>query len=129
MNGRYLIFSTVRELTTGYIALGQIERARRYLADAVKLAFDCGAKGSLATILQHYGKIAQLAGNNARAVRLWGAADRILTEFDESKKFSPPWRMLERDERLIENDEKLVAARAAGRTMTAEQAVAYALEE
>ena len=128
MKDRYLTLSTVAELTTGYIALEQVEKAKRYLAEAIRLAADCGSKGSLVGFLWAYGKIAELAGNNGRAVRLWGAADRIRFEIADYKKSLAYRSELEPVERFIGKDEKLFAAWEVGRAMTVEQAVAYALE-
>jgi tetratricopeptide (TPR) repeat protein len=108
-----------------------VARATALLEESIALCRDLDYRSGLAWSLQHLGTAAGMLGRSERAARLWGAAEASHEPAGKSM------RIIDRAsyERMLSTvcsqlDEATFAAEwAAGRAMSQEQAIAYALEE
>jgi predicted ATPase/DNA-binding SARP family transcriptional activator len=119
--------------TLGSVATGRRDyaRARDLFAQSMSLSAEIGFPESVAHCLSGLGQVSVSGGDAARAATLFGAAEAILESIGA--------RMLAVEQRLHEaaveaarlelGEDTLAAAVAAGRALTIEQAVAYALAE
>jgi predicted ATPase/class 3 adenylate cyclase len=117
----------------GYIAHreGHLTKAAEYFRKSLVLARDSGNLTTATEILAALGGLAGTLGQGGRAARLFGAAD---ARFEESGYYMGRSDQMEYDHylplaRAQLNPEEWQVAYDEGRTMSMEQAVAYALEE
>jgi hypothetical protein len=129
--GDKVVFAWART-KLGYVAHqeGDAVRARMLLEQSLALMQEIGQQLGVAACLEGFAGVAELEGQVARAVRLFGAA-RAIRDVLGLAPFG--------DERL-DHERQLAAARtqlgegvfdaawAEGQAMTAEQAIAYALD-
>lgn len=117
----------------GWVALERDadERARALLAEALIHVRDRGGRRMIATCLVGMGTVAGKRGEAMRAAQLFGAAERRLEASGES--LSAPRRAIYEEcmamVRARLGESAWEEARAAGRALSEEQAVADALEE
>ena len=116
----------------GYVALRQDDqvRARSLFIEAQRHFKEIGSKIGVTYALEGLASSNVFAGNPVKATRLIGWADATSKEADELR---PPVEQKDVDQdkaacRLALGEEAFTHAYEAGRVMTLEQAVAYALE-
>ena len=124
MDDTYMIFHNLEQLADAYIARKKPDMAKQCLAEAIRLAAGGGAKANVSAYLKSLGVVALHEDQQRRAVRLVAAAvavnpssDRVEAGFRESL------------EGLDMQEEKFAMEWRAGRALTQEQAVSYALEQ
>ncbi len=111
-------------------AQGDYGRARVLLEESLMLFRELGSQWGIANALEELAKLAGVKGQRERAVRLLGAAESL------REAIGAPMYLPERSEyeqivtelRFALGDEAFAVAWEEGRTMTLEQAIAYALE-
>jgi tetratricopeptide (TPR) repeat protein len=111
-------------------AVGDTRRAREAYAAAVSLLWTAGDKALLAFGIEGLARVALSEGQPKHMVRLCGAADalRVAIEAPLPPPDRPLYeRTLAEAHRLL-GEEEFAQAWSEGRTMTLEQAIAYALE-
>ena len=111
---------------------GDLDRAGELFGEGLLFSAEVGDGTNVAYYLEGLATLAAAEGSPERAVRLWGAAEAILEEIEVIAYPHATDRSF--------NDQQLAAARASldertwekawaeGRSMTTEEAVAYALE-
>lgn len=116
----------------GETALGQgrLDEAARWLAQGLSLSETLGDQASMSWCLAGLGSAAALDGQPERAAQLWGAAEQLRQAI--GCRSAPAARTTyERALGLAHaqlGEEAFAAAWAAGRALTLEQAIAYALD-
>jgi len=128
--GAAFILSNLGLLTA---RLGQIERARSWLVECLRLTSHLDYKLILMYCLIGMGQLAASQDRLRRAARLWGAADSM-TEAYGAHLTRASRAIVDYDQQLARARQQLdpavwAAAWAEGRRMTTDQAVRYALEE
>jgi hypothetical protein len=120
-------------ITLGYIAQHQAAYAQAwaFLQESLALVRAFGHQGGIALCLAALGGVVGSAGAPEKAAQLFSAAERIMETLHE--RWSPvQQREFERNLAIARAQVDAVswaAAWAAGRAMTLEQAIAYALED
>jgi len=111
---------------------GDTARAATLLKESMRMCHKNGHPHGVAEALQTLAGVAVAQGQPQRAAHLFGAAEAIF----EATKFLPPlpYQIAQRERdvaalRLALDEEEFKAAQAAGRVMTLEEAIAYALED
>jgi predicted ATPase/class 3 adenylate cyclase len=126
-------FTAINLLNMGYVEKhqGEYGRATDLFKEYLILYRELGGRDSTATSLAGLGGVAGLQRQPVRAARLLGAAEALLEAANDY--LAPADRAeYERDvaaARAQLDEATFAAARAEGRAMTIEQAVAYALED
>jgi predicted ATPase/DNA-binding XRE family transcriptional regulator len=129
LGDRFFENVTLRGIAIIQIEQNDVPRAAVALREAVILAKELDSKLEIAGTLSRWGDIAQLAGRPAHAVCLYWAAKNLFDlvgaapyryGFDLDKKLAPC--------RAALSEAEFANAEEQGRTMTMEQAIAYALE-
>ena len=109
------------------------ERARDLFEEGLELSAELGNEADVAHCLEGLASIAGAEGRIVRAARLWGAEEALLEKIETAVYTYVPDRALHgsrvADARARLDEEAFAAAWAEGRTMTAEQAIEYALEQ
>jgi DNA-binding CsgD family transcriptional regulator len=113
--------------------LGDRDRSAGWLVDGLRLSRDLGYKLIIQYCLIGLGRLAADAGRFERAARLWGAAD-AMTEVYGAHLTRASRELVDYEHLLAEVQQRLDPARwtaawSEGRGLTADQAVAYALDE
>jgi tetratricopeptide (TPR) repeat protein len=103
-------------------------RSRTLLAEGIRRGHEMWARNVVAAGIEGIADLAVGKGHVERAARLYGAA-AILDESIPQPPDAPTSRGKRSAVRSVLGEEAFAAAYAAGRAMTLEQAVAYALEE
>jgi non-specific serine/threonine protein kinase len=110
--------------------LGDYEKARSNFQECLRGSWSLGNRWAVAYPLEAFAALAVAEGKYERGARLLGAAEAIRAEFGTSTETTdhPALRMIfaRASEELVKPE--LVAARKAGRSLTAAEAVAFALE-
>ena len=128
---RWGLSYTLVRLSDENLHSGQIDRARTLLDESLTLAREIASTTSMANVLLGYAGWAAAHGQPVQAAQLIGAADGVMD--DVNARWWP-------DEQLaydftaasihaLLDDAAWEATYAEGRTMTLDQAIAYALEE
>ena len=113
--------------------LGDRERSAGWLVDGLQMSRDLGYKLIIQYCLIGLGKLAADAGRLERSARLWGAADGMAEAY--GGHFTRAGREIidyEHELSVVQqqlNQAQWSAAWSEGRRLTADQAVAYALDE
>ncbi len=114
-------------------ALSDHGRARELFGERLKLSAGVGEESNVAYCLQGMAAVAAAEGEVARAARLWGAAEALLEKIEVGAYVYAPDRSLYQSQvaaaRSQLDEAAFEAAWSEGRSMTPEQAVAYALGE
>jgi predicted ATPase/class 3 adenylate cyclase len=132
-SGKTPLGIAIAQLNLGEVALYERDRedaALRY-RHALALAREAGAKPTIAEAVYGLAAVAAIDGDAERSARLWGAADAI------KQSTGSPLSTDEQSiiERYLESARSAAAgdvhrtARAAGRSMTLDEGIAYALEQ
>jgi DNA-binding NarL/FixJ family response regulator len=112
---------------------GDHERAKGLLQEGLKLSAASGEESNVAYCLQGLAISAASESRQARAARLWGAAEALLEKIEAAAYIYAPDRSVYQDQvcaaRAQLDKEEWEAAWAKGRTMALEQVVEYALSE
>ncbi len=111
-------------------AQGDYGRARVLLEESLMLFRELGSQWGIANALEELAKLAGVKGQRERAVRLLGAAES-LREAIGAPMYLPErsdYEQIVTELRFALGDEAFAVAWEEGRTMTLEQAIAYALE-
>ena len=108
---------------------GRIDEAEAEYRESIRGWQRTGNRGAVANQLESFAAVALARGDGARAARLFGAAE-VLREASESRM--TPAEREEYDAQIArlrgETDEEVLgSAWAAGRVMTSDEAVAFAL--
>jgi tetratricopeptide (TPR) repeat protein len=116
------------------LAGGDYDRAFRWFAEGIVPSKELGDRGNIAHILEALGIVAGVRGESLKAARLLGASEALVSAIGlRGHPYYQPDRVLyERVEAKVRSKLGKAAFEAAldeGRTMPAEQAVEYALEE
>jgi hypothetical protein len=127
-------YNALYNLAQVALARGDHELTSRMLKEGVTLSEEIGDQANLSYFLEGLAMVAGMRGEAERSARLLGAAERLLEEAGASvyNYYKPDRSLYERitvDVRSRLGEEGLGEARAEGRSMTFEQAVAYALED
>src|SRR5262249_52408681 len=113
------------------LGLGNLAEAARRLAQGLALSQTLSDQASVVWCLAGLGSAAALDEEPERAARLWGAAERLRQTL--GCRPAPAARATYERAMAIARaqlgEDAFAAAWAAGRAMTLEQAIAYALEE
>ncbi len=125
-------YNALYNLAQVALARGDQERAIRMLEEGVTLSEQIGDQANLSYFLEGLAVVAGRRGDAERSARLLGAAERLLEEAGASvyNYYKPDRSLYERTTTNVRSrlgEEGFVEAWAEGRTMTFEQAVAYAL--
>ncbi len=109
--------------------LGDHTQAAAYLEESLKICVELGDKRSIAECLEGLAGIACAQRQAARAVRLFGAADAVRTAISLPLSVADraEHECTLRDARVELGEEVFASAWMAGRRMTLEQAMEYAL--
>ncbi len=111
------------------LGLGRLDEAARWLAQGLAFSRRQNQQSRIAWCLSGLGSASALGGGAERAARLWGAAERLRQSIGcrpaPAARATYEWAMATARAQLSE--EAFAAAWAAGRAMTLEQAIAYAL--
>jgi non-specific serine/threonine protein kinase len=113
------------------LGLGNLDKAAHWLAQGLALSQTMNDQACLAWCLAGLGSVAALDEEPQRAARLWGAVEarREIT----GKRAAPTARAIYERAMAVAraqlDEDAFAAAWAAGRAMSLEQAIAYALEE
>jgi non-specific serine/threonine protein kinase len=114
-------------------AEGDHERAKGLFGEGLKLSAASGEVSNVAYCLQGLAASAASEGRQARAARLWGAAEALLEKIEAAAYIYAPDPSVYQDQvsaaRAQIDEEAWEAAWAKGRTMALEQVVEYALLE
>ncbi len=113
------------------VRLGDIAAARAALEEGMAVRRELGDEGGLGGSLEGLAAVAAAAGQGVRAARLFGAAESA-REMAGSRALEfeiPEYRHNVAVTRNQMAEDDFAAAWAEGRTMTLEQAMAYAMEE
>ena len=132
VGARDAIYLTLHALATVARAEGDQERAARLFGEGLTLSAETEDHSSIAYFLQGLATIAASADRLARAARLWGAAEALLERTEIVYAHAPDPSLYHRQvsaARSHLDDTAWTAAWIEGRAMTAEQALAYALEQ
>jgi hypothetical protein len=110
---------------------GRIDDARPIYRQAIREWQDLGRRAAVANMLENFAFIARAEGQSERAARLLGAAEPIR---DEIRVDMTPWEREEYEREVAALRESLppasfVAAWAAGRALTLDEAVDFAVAE
>src|SRR5215218_6543617 len=109
------------------------ERARGLLQEGMVHAAEAGNETNVAYCLEGLAALAASEGSQARAGRLWGAAEALLEQIEVTAYIYAPDRSAYQDRvraaRAQLGEAAWQAAWSEGREMTPEQAVGYALSE
>ena len=110
--------------------LGDFEKARSNFRDCLRNAWDIGNRWAAAYPLEAFAALAVSEGQLERAARLLGAAEALRSEFGLAGETSdhPALREIFSKVTAHFTRPELVAARKEGRAMSAQAAVAFALE-
>ena len=117
----------------GETALGleRLDEATRWLAQGLTISQTLGDQASMSWCLAGLGSAAALDAEPERAARLWGAAERLQQAI--GCRSAPAARATYERAQAVActqlGEDAFATAWAAGRAMTLEQAVIYALEE
>src|SRR3712207_5873918 len=127
-------YNALYNLAQVALARGDLELATRMLEEGVTLSEQIGDRANLSYFLEGLAVVAGVRGDAEHSARLLGAAERLLEEAGASvyNYYKPDRLLYERitaDVRSRLGEEGHGEARAKGRSMTFEQAVAYALED
>jgi non-specific serine/threonine protein kinase len=129
---RQTLCAALYTLATLAQAEGDHERARDLFAEGLILSAELGNEADVAHCLEGLASIAGAEGSIARAARLWGAEEALLEKIEAAVYTYVPDRSLHRSQvaasRSQVNEESFAAAWAAGRAMSPEQAIEYALD-
>jgi tetratricopeptide (TPR) repeat protein len=132
LGAREAVSVALPTLATIARADGDLDRARELFGEGLLFSAEVGDGTNVAYYLEGLATLAAAEGNLERAVRLWAAAEAILEEIEVIAYPHATDRSF--------NDQQLAAARASldepaweeawaeGRSMTTEEAVAYALD-
>jgi DNA-binding NarL/FixJ family response regulator len=108
------------------------EHARALFEEGLPASAELGNETDVAHYLEGLAAVAASQGRIVRAARLWGAEEALLEKIEVGVHTYVPDRSLHRgrvaDARSRLDDEAFAAAWAEGRTMSPEQAIAYALD-
>lgn len=121
---------TYHNLGETTLGLGNLNEAVRWLGQGLALSQTLGDQACIAWCLAGLGSVAALDEEPERAARLWGAAERLRQAI--GCRSAPAARATY--ERALATacaqlgDEAFATAWAAGRTLSLEQVIAYALE-
>ena len=120
----------------GYIALerGDLERAGALLRESLLMSQEMGEARGILAVLDELARLAAAGGARERAARLWGAVEGLIeatglslaTFHDDFLGHGERYRAASRAEL---GEAAWEEALAEGRSMTLDEAVAYALEE
>jgi predicted ATPase/DNA-binding XRE family transcriptional regulator len=108
------------------------EQARRLFEENLTFSAEMGDKTHIAYCLEGLAAVAVSEDRLVYAARLWGAAETLLETIEVTAYPYAPDRSLYQEQvatRARVDDQTWVKALTEGRTMTFEQAVAYALED
>jgi len=113
------------------LGLGRLAEAARWLAQGVALSQTMGDQASMSWCLAGLGSVAALDEKPARAARLWGAAERLRQVLGcrPAPAARATYERAMAVARTQLDEATFAAAWAAGRAMSLEQAIAYALGE
>jgi len=129
---RQAISASLYTLATLAQAERDHKRARELFEEGLTVSAELGNETDVAHCLEGVATVAALESKVARAARLWGAAEALLEKIEAGVHTYVPDRSLHRSQvaaaRARLNEEAFAAAWAEGRTMTAEQAIEYALD-
>ena len=119
------------DLARLHLREGDPRQAAALFLEGFELAYRLGAKGRCAAALQGLAEAASLGGQSERATRLFGAAEALR---DASGAELPASARDDHDRALADARARLdsvtfAAAWAAGRAMTLDEALAYAMQE
>jgi predicted ATPase len=118
-------------LSFEYLREGQIDQARLQLDESLTLAREIASTTSTALVLVGYAGLAAARGQPVRAAQSIGAADGVMAAIDArwwpTEQFA--YDFIATMIRALLDDATWDAAYAEGRTMTVDQAIAYALKE
>lgn len=128
---RRLVADTLRSLGRAAGDLGDVERSRSAFEESLRLQRDIGNVEGVIEVIEGCACAAARAGECARAVTLAAAADRARVELsippDSGFQHELDGRVDAAADRLT--TEEVVAARAAGRALTLDEAAALAVED
>jgi tetratricopeptide (TPR) repeat protein len=112
------------------LGLGQLEEAARWLRQGLALSRRLNAWDGMAWCLAGLGSVAALDEEPEHAARLWGAAESLRQTIGcrPAPAARATYERAIASARAQLGEEAFAAAWAAGRAMTLEQAIAYALE-
>jgi predicted ATPase/transcriptional regulator with XRE-family HTH domain len=133
LGAREAVSVALPTLATIARADGDIDRARELFGEGLLFSAEVGDGTNVAYYLEGLATLAAAEGNPERAVRLWGAAEAILEEIEviayphaSDRSFNDQQLAATRE---ILDDRAWEEAWAEGRSMTTEEAVAYALDD
>lgn len=126
-------YNALYNLAQVALARGDYALATRMLEEGVALSEEIGDQANLSYFLEGLAVVAGMEGDAEHSARLLGAAERLLEEAGTSvyNYYKPDRSLYERTTANVRSrlgEEAFEGAWAAGRTMTFEQAVEYALE-
>ena len=114
-------------------AEGDYERAKELLQEGLELAAEAGNETNVAYCLQGLAASAASESRQARAARLWGAAEALLEKIEAAAYIYAPDRSVYEYQvsaaRAQLDEEAWEAAWAEGRAMSPEEAIEYALSK
>jgi predicted ATPase len=113
------------------LAQGEVAGARKLHAEALSLSRELNYQQGYSWALRGLAQTAAAVGRPEQAVRLWGAEEalREATTLPIWPEQQPDYERAIAAARAALDEETFAAAWAAGRAMSLEQAIAYALEE
>jgi tetratricopeptide (TPR) repeat protein len=118
INDSWSILNNINCLADGYLGLGRFDKAKELYNEGLRLAVDLGARGYMAWFVGGFYILARHEGLNKRALRLGAFSESIL---NPDSRYNPRFA-----EELGLDGEAAEAVWNIGRSMSPEQAVAYA---
>jgi tetratricopeptide (TPR) repeat protein len=119
-------------INLGYVAHGQgdLAKMRACFAESLRICWEVGDRSGIADSLGGIGGAAAMAGQLLRAARLFGASDALLDTIGQVRDvaYAAVYERFVAAVRAQLDEATFAAAYAAGRAMTPEQAIAYALD-
>jgi hypothetical protein len=127
---RYALARDLSDLGLATSRLGQGHRASAFLREAIGLFRELGNVGGIGQALRRLAELSAAGGDARRAARLLGAAQATDASVSAA---TPTWTTTDADriERRLRTElgvETFEASRAEGRSMSPDQAIAYALD-
>ena len=126
---RFFQCVSLRQISESHIKQGDLLLGEAELHEALMLARQLDSKHEIASELWNLGWAAQLGGNLVRAVRLSGAAKKILESIGAWQQNVEVFESDFAPCRAVLSESEFATAMEEGRLMTMEQTLAYALEE